>query len=168
MTIIQSPKSPNNSYHSTVLIEVKLPRSALVKSLQTHLPLFSQYVGDFRNSVTFGTINLTSTNLPIIAKVRTLRTLWAFSKLIGSMSTQYLTANQTYLHTTNSRIAGIFNSRQVIDIVTSNAIIEGDFNLSHDGVNKTPSSIGLRTRNACVSYLPLFTLALLTEKSSIY
>ena len=68
----QSPEwthRPGNT-HSTVVIEVKLPYSAAVRSLETVLPLFLHEVADFRDSVIFGTLSLKSTNMPIMAKVR--------------------------------------------------------------------------------------------------
>lgn len=83
------------------------------------------------------------------------------------MSVQYLSANWTNLRTSNSRIAGNFDSCQFIQVETSNSIIEGSFNLCHDGINPIPSILSLRTSYACVSYLPMFTLEDLTETSSM-
>ena len=73
---------------------------------------------------------------------------------------QYLFATRTHLQTSNARVAGVFNSTQSIDIFTSNAIIDGEFNLSNDerpGFSR-PSTINLATSNACVySHMPPFS-----------
>ncbi|KAI0087034.1 hypothetical protein BDY19DRAFT_907895 [Irpex rosettiformis] len=114
--------------HSMVVIEVTLPRSAAIKSLETFLPLFSHEVADFQDSVTFGSLALKSANMPIVAK--------------------YVATQRTNLQTSNSHISGIFVSNESIDISTSNSFIEGNFYLSNDGVSSTPSRINLHTSNS--------------------
>ncbi|KAI0090618.1 hypothetical protein BDY19DRAFT_722714 [Irpex rosettiformis] len=120
-------------YHSNVKIVVNLPPSANIKALETHLPHFSHNVGDFRNSVIFGSATLITSDQPITAK--------------------FLSANATRLQTSNAHVSGVFNSTQSIDIITSNAAIDGEFNLYNDerlGFSR-PNRMNLETSNARIN-----------------
>ncbi len=66
---LQSPQWTHGRGRSHVDVVVKLPPSAAINSLRTSLSNFAQDVGDFRDSVTFDSISLGSTNGHIDAKV---------------------------------------------------------------------------------------------------
>ena len=160
---MQSPEwtygHPKN-HHSHVDVVVKLPSGAAIKNLETHMPNFSHDLDDFRDSVTFGSVSLSATNHHINAKVSLRVSLCVDSVNSHYVILQYLFANRTHLQTSNARVAGVFNSTQSIDIFTSNAIIDGEFNLSNDerpGFSR-PSTINLATSNAYVySHMPPFS-----------
>ncbi|KIJ66012.1 hypothetical protein HYDPIDRAFT_110137 [Hydnomerulius pinastri MD-312] len=80
-----------------------------VKKLESNLPNFSQEVGELGDLVHFEEISLESTNFPISAK--------SIATTVGSFVT------------TNAALAGSFQADRSLDLITTNACIQGSIRL---------------------------------------
>ncbi|KAI0338860.1 hypothetical protein BDW22DRAFT_1337119 [Trametopsis cervina] len=121
---------PRDHHHRTAFdVVVTLPTSAWIETLETNMPLFVHELEDFRNTIYFSSISLSTTNVPIHA--------------------EYLSAAKARLRTTNSNIAGTINATEVIDLNTSNAPINAQLVLTNEDTG-SPSRITAHTSNSNV------------------
>ncbi|EJF60662.1 hypothetical protein DICSQDRAFT_62362 [Dichomitus squalens LYAD-421 SS1] len=104
-------------------VEVRFPAQATplgkplrVKAFETNLPLFEHAFSELEGKVSFGSLKVSSTNMPIHAWVR-----W-----------HSVEADNATMVTSNARIDGKFRVSRELELRTSNQAIDAQVTLDHD------------------------------------